>query len=75
VTGKKAISYSLLSRVERMTQRTTDMPASPLSHSFLLEAMLRHMEQREVIWDNHNGFNNCRSCLTNLVAFYDSITP
>ncbi|KAK4831465.1 LOW QUALITY PROTEIN: hypothetical protein QYF61_017713 [Mycteria americana] len=33
-----------------------------------LEAMLRHMEDRE------NGFTKGKSCLTNLVAFYDRVT-
>jgi len=35
----------------------------------LLEVMLRHMEARVEIWENHNGFTKGRSCLTNLVAF------
>ena len=39
----------------------------------LLEAMLNPVEEKEVIWNNQCGFTNGKSCMTNVVDFYDGI--
>ncbi|CAM4602077.1 unnamed protein product [Lepidochelys olivacea] len=40
----------------------------------LKESILKQLEERKVIRNSQHGFTKGKSCLTNLIAFYDEIT-
>ncbi|CAM5165400.1 unnamed protein product [Natator depressus] len=51
----------------------TSVPGK-IMEQVLKESILKHLEERKVIRNRQHRFTKDKSCLTNLIAFYDEIT-
>ncbi|KAJ7404805.1 hypothetical protein WISP_143587 [Willisornis vidua] len=63
-------------RCDSVNYQPVSLPSVPRksTEQNLLEAVLRHMEEREVIQDNQRSFTKGKSCLNNSGVFYDGVT-
>ena len=83
-TGGKQTSLQSSKRARRRTlvlvnysnDRTISLTSIPgkVMEQLILGAVSRHIKDKRVIRDSQHGFTKRKSCLINLIAFYEDIT-
>jgi len=68
------VSLQCSKRVRERSQGTTGRSASPPSQQLILDVSNKQVEEKKVIGSSQHGFTKGKSCLTNLIAFYNDMT-
>ncbi|CAM4637477.1 unnamed protein product [Lepidochelys kempii] len=79
MTGKKANVVPIFKKGKKEdpgNHRPVSLTSVPgkIMEEVLKESILKHLEETKVIRNSKHGFTKGKSCLTNLIAFYDEIT-